>query len=183
MSLPVQLHRELVMPYLLYANPRYFILGPLVFSQATQDYIERASAQRPLPASQQNSPLVTRRYDKPRFDGEELVVVSSPMFPHRITKGYDDPDRFVLSEVNGNRVGSLRHLVQLVRDTTEPQIILKFARASRRTHETMVFNRAELLDSTAKIIEENGIRYPYSPDLRPLWEKSVTVVPKPAAGS
>jgi len=183
MRLPVQSHRDLVMPYLLYSTPRYFILGPLVFSQATQDYIERASAQRPLPASQQNSPLITRRYDRPRFDGEELVVVSSPMFPHRITKGYDDPERFVLSEVNGNRVRSLQHLVQLVRDTTEPQIILKFARASRRTHETMVFDRAELLESTATIIEENGIRYPYSPDLRPLWEKSVTIVPKAAAGS
>jgi hypothetical protein len=171
------------MPYLLYATPRYFILGPLVFSQATQDYVERATAQRPLPTRQQNSPLITRRYDKPSFDGEELVVVSSPMFPHRITKGYDDPERFVLTEVNGNRVTSLQHLLQLVRDTAEPQIILKFARASRRTHETMVFNRAELLESTTKIIEENGIRYPYSPDLRPLWEKSVTVVPKPPAGS
>jgi hypothetical protein len=171
------------MPYLLNGTPRYFILGPLVFSQATQDYVERTSAQRPLPASQQNSPLVTRRYDKPRFDGEELVVVTSPMFPHRITKGYDDPERFVLSEVNGQRVKSLQHLVQLLRDDTQSQITLKFARASRRTHETMVFNRAELLESTAKIIEENGIRYPYSPDLRPLWEKSLTVMPKPASGS
>lgn len=183
MKLPVQLHRDLVMPYLLNGTPRYFILGPLVFSQATQDYVERTSAQRPLPASQQNSPLVTRRYDKPRFDGEELVVVTSPMFPHRITKGYDDPERFVLSEVNGQRVKSLQHLVQLLRDDTQSQITLKFARASRRTHETMVFNRAELLESTAKIIEENGIRYPYSPDLRPLWEKSLTVMPKPASGS
>ncbi|HVH90912.1 MAG TPA: hypothetical protein VM783_05940, partial [Candidatus Acidoferrum sp.] len=183
MKLPVQSHRELVMPYLLNATPRYFILGPLVFSQATQDYIERASAQRPMPASQQNSPLVTRRYDKPRFDGEELVVVTSPMFPHRITKGYDDPERFVLSEVNGQRVKSLQHLVQLLRDDTQSQITLKFARASRRTHETMVFNRAELLESTAKVIEENGIRYPYSFDLRPLWEKSLTVMPKSAAGS
>src|SRR5438128_2996325 len=51
MKLPVQSHRELVMPYLLNASPRYFILGPLVFSQATQDFVERASAQRPLPAS------------------------------------------------------------------------------------------------------------------------------------
>jgi hypothetical protein len=105
------------------------------------------------------------------------------MFPHRITKGYDDPERFVLSELNGNRVRSLQHLVQLVRDTAEPQIILKFAKASRRAHETMVFDRGELLESTATIIEENGIRYPYSPDLRPLWEKSVTIVPKAAAGS
>jgi S1-C subfamily serine protease len=182
MKAPVQSSRELVMPYLLNRTPRYFILGPLVFSQATQDYLERAGAQRPLPASLQNSPLVTRRYDKPRFDGEELVVVTSPMFPHRITKGYDDPERFVLSEINGQRVRSLQHLVQLLRDDTQPQIVLKFARASRRTHETMVFDRSELLESTAKIIEENGIRYPYSPDLRPVWEKSV-VMPKPAAGS
>jgi PDZ domain len=183
MRLPVQSRRDLVMPYLLNTSPRYFILGPLVFSQATQDYIERATAQRPLPASQQNSPLVTRRYDKPRFDGEELVVVASPMFPHRITKGYDDPERFVLSEVNGQRVRSLQHLVQILRDDAELQITLKFARASRRTHETMVFNRAELLESTAKVIEENGIRYPSSPDLRPIWEKSLTVMPKPLGGS
>ena len=183
MKLPVQSQRELVVPYLLNANPRYFILGPLVFSQATQDYVERASAQRPMPASQQNSPLLTRRYDKPRFDGEELVVVTSPMFPHRITKGYDDPERFVLTEVNGQRVKSLQHLVQLLRDDTQPQITLKFAKTSRRAHETMVFNRAELLESTSKIIEENGIRYPYSPDLRPIWEKSLTVISKPASGS
>jgi S1-C subfamily serine protease len=182
MKLPVQSQRELVVPYLLNANPRYFILGPLVFSQATQDYVERASAQRPMPASQQNSPLVTRRYDKPRFDGEELVVVVSPMFPHRITKGYDDPERFVLTEVNGQRVKSLQHLVQLVRDDTQPQITLKFAKTSRRAHETMVFDRAELLGSTTKIIEENGIRYPYSPDLRAIWEKSLTVISKPASG-
>ena len=183
MSVPVQSRRELVMPYLLNASPRYFILGPLVFSQVTQDYVERATAQRPLPASQQNSPLITRRYDKPRFDGEELVIVASPMFPDRITKGYDDPERFVLSEINGHRVTSLRDLVQFLHDDREPQITLKFAKASRRTHETMVFNRAELLESTAKVIEENGIRYPYSPDLRPLWDKSLTIMPKPAAGS
>ena len=92
-------------------------------------------------------------------------------------------ERFVLSEVNGQHVRSLRHLIQILRDDAEVQVTLKFARASRRTHETMVFDRVELLESTAKIIEENGIRYPYSPDLRPVWEKSLTVIPKPAAGS
>ncbi len=182
-KVPVQTHRELVIPYLLNASPRYFILGPLVLTQATQDYLERTIDQRPLSASRRNSPLVSRRYDKPRFDGEELVVVASPMFPHRITKGYDDPERLVLSEVNGQSVRSLQHLVQILRGDTQPQIVLKFAKTSRRVHETMVFNRAELLDSTAEIIEENGIRYPYSRDLRPVWEKSLTVMPKAAAGS
>ncbi len=40
-------HRELVIPYLLNANPRYFIFGPFVFSQTTQDYLERLGNQRP----------------------------------------------------------------------------------------------------------------------------------------
>jgi hypothetical protein len=34
----------------------------------------------------------------------------------------------------------------------------------------MVFNRAELKEATSKILEENGIRYPYSSDLRTVWE-------------
>jgi hypothetical protein len=47
----------------------------------------------------------------------------------------------------------------------------------------MVFNRGELVESTSMILEENGIRHPYSLDLRPLWERSLTILPKPAAGS
>jgi hypothetical protein len=36
----------------------------------------------------------------------------------------------------------------------------------------MVFYRKDLIEATGKILEENGIRYPYSPDLRTLWEAS-----------
>ena len=69
------------------------------------------------------SPLVTRRGDQPRFDGEELVVVTSPMFPHRIGKGYDNPLSKVVKEINGVRIKNLRHLVEILRDSkhlTEP---------------------------------------------------------------
>jgi S1-C subfamily serine protease len=171
-ELPVQSRRELVVPYLLSGTPRYFILGPLVFSQTTQDYLDRLGNQRPTTLSQRPSPLITRRYDKPAFQGEELVVVASPAFPHRINKGYDDPNRAVVSEFNGIPVKNLRHLVELIRDSQDTQITLKFAKSGVMTHETMVFNRKELLDSTGKILEENGIRYPYSADLRQVWEKS-----------
>ena len=180
--LPVQTERELVVPYLLAANPRYFILGPLVFSQTTQDYLERLGNQRPTTLSQRPSPLVTRRFDKPAFEGEELVVVSSPAFPHRITKGYDDPNRAVVSAVNGTPIKNLRHLVELIRDCQENQITIKFAKSGVLTHETMVFNRKDLLESTGKILEDNGIRYPYSADLRAVWEKSSAAVPKTAKG-
>jgi S1-C subfamily serine protease len=182
-NVPIPPRREMVVPYLMNTSPRYFIFGPLVFSQATQEYIERMTAQRSLPANQPISPLLMRRYDKPRFEGEELVIVSSPMFPDRITKGYDDPDRSVVSDINGIHVRNLRHLVEILRDNTESQVILKFAKLIHRTHETMVFNRTELLESTGKILEENGIRFPSSADLRTIWGKSLTIVPKPLAGS
>ena len=169
-QLPVQNQREMVIPYLLAANPRYFILGPLVFTQVTQDYLDRIGNQQPALLGPGVSPLVTRRYDKPAFPGEELIVVASPMFPHRITNGYDDAMRAVLSEVDGIPVKNLRHLIQIVRDDKDPEITLKFAKSGILTHETMVFRRAELLASTNKILEENGIRYPYSADLRGVWE-------------
>ena len=123
---------------------------------------------------------VTRRYDKPAFENEELIVVASPLFPHRITRGYDDPNRAVLSEVNGVKLKNLRHLVELLRDSRDEQLSFKFAASGVLTHETMVFNRSELKEATGKILEENGIRYPFSPDLRTLWEASAPAEKKSA---
>jgi hypothetical protein len=179
LDLPVQAQRDLVIPYLMESNPRYFILGPLVFSQTTQDYLERLGGQRTSSSGRRSSPLLTRRFDKPDFPGEEIVVVSSPMFPHRITNGYDDPNRAVVTEINDIPLKNLRHLVEIVRDLRAPQITFKFARAGVFTHETMVFNRDELMAATTKILEENGIRYPFSPDLRVVWETAMSANPQP----
>ena len=41
--------------------------------------------------------------------------------------------------------------------------------ALERFYERWEF-RAELMEATGKILEENGIRYPYSADLRAVWE-------------
>jgi hypothetical protein len=179
-TLPVSSQRELVIPYLMDKNPRFFIFGPFVFSATTQDYLERLGNQQPPTLGRRPSPLVTRRFDKPAFENEELVVVASPLFPTRITKGYDDPNRSVVSEINGIPVKNLRHLVEILRDTRDERISFKFASSGVLTHETMVFNRKDLLEATGKILEENGIRYPYSPDLRTLWEASDRTTPKSA---
>ncbi len=107
-------------------------------------------------------------------------MVASPLFPHRITQGYDDPNRGVLTEVNNIRVKNLRHLVEILRDSRDQQISFKFASAGVLTHETMVFNRSDLIEATGKILEENGIRYPYSADLRAIWEATEMQAPKSA---
>src|SRR5262249_27477324 len=78
LTLPVSSQRELVIPYLMDKNPRFFIFGPFVFSATTQDYLERLGNQQPPTLGRRPSPLVTRRFDKPAFDNEELVVVASP---------------------------------------------------------------------------------------------------------
>jgi len=71
-------------------------------------------------------------------------------------------------------------LVEILRDSRDERISFKFASSGVLTHETMVFNREDLMEATAKILEENGIRYPYSPDLRAVWETSNPTAPKSA---
>jgi len=175
LNVPTSTRRDLVIPYLLDAQPRYFIFGPLVFSQTTQDYIDRIGNRNSPAPGGQPSPLLTRRFDKPEFDDEELVVVAAPLFPHRITQGYDDPNRAVLSAVNDVPIRNLRHLVEILRDSRDEQISFKFAASGKLSHETMVFNRSELKDATRQILEENGIRYPISADLRAVWEAAAPV--------
>ena len=84
--------------------------------------------------------------------------------------------------VLGSPLLALRHLVELLRDNHDQQITFKFAKSGVMTHETMVFNRKDLVESTAKILEENGIRFPYSPDLKPIWEKAALPADKISQG-
>jgi len=171
LNMPLDSQREFVTPYLMNRNPRYFIYGPLVFSPATQDYLERLGSQWELGLGRQGSPLMARRYDKRAFADEEMVVVVSPMLPHQITKGYDDPNALVVTEVNGIPVKNLNHLVEILRDTNDPQVVFKFAKTLSQARETLVFNRAEIMSATEEILNDSGIRFPYSEDLRSIWEK------------
>jgi hypothetical protein len=100
------------------------------------------------------NPTLARLLDRVRFPGEELVVVTSPMFNHKITKGYGDPVGQVLKEVNGTAVKNLKHLVELLRDSTSEYLTFRFAEEEK---EVLVFNRQELDRATEQIMEDNGI--------------------------
>jgi S1-C subfamily serine protease len=147
--------------------PSYFIYGPLVFSPVSNEFVA-ALATRFYALASIASPLALRRGDLPKFEGEELVIVSSPMFPHRIGKGYDDPFTKVIKEVNGVRIKNLRHLVEVLRDSKE-----KFTRISfdDKFSETIVFDHQEILKATDEILSDNGIREQASEDLSAVWSK------------
>lgn len=134
-------------------KPSYFIHGPLVFSPAKAGAISWYVTARPDLENIQ-SPLFARYSDYQRFASEELVVVTSPLFAHKITKGYDDPLGQVVAEINGIKVKNLKHLVEIIRDCTDEYLTFRFAEVAT---EVLVFRREELDKVTEEILEDNGI--------------------------
>ena len=167
-SVPVYPVPIRVIPYKLLEYPRYFIYGPLVFSVANQEMGENLVASRRWARylSYTRNPMMSRLYDKPQFEGEEIVIVCSRMFPHRITKGYSDPSLAAVTHLNDQEVKNLRQFALLLKDCQDDFIRLRLA----GNGEGLVFRRSEIEASTEEILTDEGIRYQCSPDLRDIWE-------------
>jgi S1-C subfamily serine protease len=141
--------------------PPYFIYGPLVFSSGTSELM-RAAMRYGSMSGMITSPMLTRAFDPPAFAGEELVVIPSPFFPHKIAKGYSSPAGGVVKSVNGITIKNLRHLVEVLRDARQEFLTISFA---QKGDETLVFSRKEMESATVEILNDNGIRSQGSPDL------------------
>jgi len=166
-ELPVKTKYPMLIESLKGRYPSYFIYGPLVFSPVTAEFAsatDRAGGRLALIGS----PLATRRSDLPKFEGEELVVVTSPMFPNKIGKGYDNPQTKIVKEINGVPVKNLHHLVEILRDSKEKFTTIRF---DDKFSETIVFNHQEALRATDDVLSDNGIRQQASDDLTPVWSK------------
>ncbi len=146
--------------------PSYFIHGPLVFSPVRADAIEMYGNLNPdLFGS--NSPMVNRRFDRVRFAGEELVVVTAPMFSHKIARGYADPVGKVVLDVNGVKIKNLRHLVETIRDCQDDYLTFRFA---EDWSAVLVFDRKEMEKATEEILDENGVARRGSADVMKVWK-------------
>jgi S1-C subfamily serine protease len=168
-DVPVSPDRPLLIPSLDGAYPPYFVYGPLVFSSASAEFVNGLANMGGLlqGLSFLGSPLVTRRGDRPAFPGEELVVVTSPFFPHRLSEGYGSAIARTVASVNGIRIKNLRHLVEVLRDARTEFITFAF---SGRGSETLVFPRKEMLAATDEILTDNGVRAQASPELLAVWQ-------------
>jgi S1-C subfamily serine protease len=170
-ELPVKSTPPMILAGLDGAYPPYFVYGSLVFSSATSDFVgglmRGNSGRRWMTLLMgSGSPLLQRVGDKQSFEGERLVVVSSPFFPHKVSKGYSNPLSEVVKTINGVPIKNLEHLVHVLRDCKDPFITIEFD--SRRA-ETLVFSRAEMLAATDDILTDNGVRSQGSPDLMAIW--------------
>ena len=167
-TLPVKSKYPLAMAPLDGTYPSFFIFGPMVFSNATMDFVAAYTRSGGGASGIMGSSLVRRLMEKPDFAGEQLVVVSSPFFPHKLVEGYSNPMAKVVKTVNGVAVKNLAHLVELLRDSKDEFLTIEF---DSHTFEALVFKRAELLTATDDILTDNGIRSQGSADTLAVWNK------------
>ena len=164
--------------YLAGNAPSYFIYGPLVFTEATQNYARSFtygdSPETLLGYAREGNPMLTRYGDRPAFPDERLVILAHPMFVHKISTGYKGPYADALSEVNGVAVRNLKHLVEVLRDLTDEFVEFKFR---GRFSEIIVFNRKEALEATEEVLNDNGIREQCSTDVAPSWNRGKSKKP------
>ena len=172
LQVPVTRFRELVFRELKGAYPRHFIFGPAVFTVASRDLIQGLGTKGLSLMSQMNSLIITRNQSKPEYEGEEIVLLR--LLPHRITKGYDSIPFGVVTHINDQKVENLKDVVKKIRDCTDEFLILTMD----GNYETLVFNRADMAESTEEILGDEGIRYQYSKEFEPIWEGTAAAASK-----
>jgi len=151
--------------------PSYFILGPVVFCEAMAQLmggLTRAphGMEWMMYLAYTGSPLIKECGEKQEFSGQRVVYISSPFFPHKLSKGYGNPTWKVVQSVNGHPVKNLANLVELIRDSNDEFLTIECA---GRSAETWVFPRKEMLSATEEILNDNGIRSQGSSNLMSIW--------------
>ncbi len=149
--------------------PPYFILGPVVFSCASRQLMAKIDQAPGLEAalSFRGSPLISRRTADKAFEGEELVIVTSPLFSHKISEGYSDPSLCVVKAVNGVPIKNLLHLVKVLRDSQDDFVDIEFADSYA---ESLVFPRSAMVRSTEAILSDNDVPNQGSADTLAVWD-------------
>ncbi len=163
LDMPVANKRDELIPAIGDDYPEYFIVGPLVFSPARREHL--MNFYTPFLAMQGN-PAALRADQVKDFEGEEIVMIVSDFLPHPITKGYEIVYKPAVKELNGVKVKSLAHLVEMIRDSQDEYLKFTFY---DKGQETLVFNRQDLIDSTETILEDNSIRNQGSDRFMKIW--------------
>lgn len=183
-NVPLVADSPLLIPLLHGDYPSYFICGPVVFSEASQEFLSdlsRASAAYNVVTylGLIGSPLVKRMGDKPESPDQRLVIISSPLFPHRLSQGYSDPLGDVVKTINGTPVKNLADLVRLLRDSKDEFITIDVGGHG----ENLVFPRVEMVAATDEILDDNGIRNQGSPDMMAIWNAKTSDKTAPGVSS
>jgi S1-C subfamily serine protease len=163
LEVPLFTKRKQLIPDIRGEYPSYFIFGPMCFVGVSSGFLSSAASGSSL----SGNPITTRRGEAPAFEGEELVAISAPFFPHRLAKGYPTPSGRAVKSVNGTAIRNLKHLVEVLRDSRDEFLVFAFA---GRGADNLVFSRQECLQAMEDILADNNVRAQGSSDLLALWK-------------
>ena len=146
-------------------RPTYFIYGGLAFAPVTTEMATQAGsywAHLGIAGS-----LLTQSIRKQRSEPtDEVVVLCSPIIPHRLTKGYDISPLSVLTHVNDQPVKNLRQMIGLIKANKQPFIIFRF---EDDYEEKVVLDPKRVAQFTPEILSNNNIPSVRSEDLKDVW--------------
>jgi hypothetical protein len=163
---PVAANRPLLIPALNGDYPPYFVYGPMVFSNMSADFFNSINKDILGEIAFAGMPFISRRGDAPAFEGEELVLIVAPLFPHKLSQGYWPPVGWTLRSVDDQPIKNLRHLVEVLRDGKGEFVTFEFF---GRGTETFAFPRKEIMAATDEILSDNGVRAQASAALLDVW--------------
>ncbi|MFK7759408.1 MAG: trypsin-like peptidase domain-containing protein [Phycisphaerales bacterium] len=156
--------RDELVPWIGNDYPEYFIMGPMIFTPVRREHFFNLYLGYGIV---DGSPVGLRMNDERDYEGQEYVVLAASFLPHSITKGYEVYGNPTLKTVNGQKIKSVEHLVEVLRDNEDEMLKFEFY---DRSQESLVFNAEELMDSIEEVLEDNSIRNQGSDRFMDIWE-------------
>ena len=159
-----------IVPYIGEAQPEYFIYGPLSFTVASQEFVMGMPKNLRQTLAERGFEPLYRRLEQRSDAAQELVICPTKMFAHPMTKGISDPLYSTLKRLNGETIVDLEHVVSIL-DKLGPKdtATFEFSTVDHTRTNRVVLEHGAVLESIEDILSDNGIRRPYSANLRSLW--------------
>jgi hypothetical protein len=147
-SLPLK-GRVSITPLLFEKEPRYYLFGGMIFAPLTVNYLKVWGAGWYSKAPKNLKHIATNQ-EKIDKDIEELVLLNN-ILPNDENANYEFGFRMV-SEVNGQKVISLNHFVQLIEESKEQYINILF-----RSEARLILDKEKAFQSDKETMKSYGI--------------------------
>lgn len=139
-------------------RPTYFVFGGFLFAPLSRDYLKSWGSEWWKAAPNE---LMTVYETSIRTRERQEVVILQKVLADKVNQGYHEYENHVVARIDGVRVASLRHLVELVETGDEPFLTVELNDGQR-----LVLDREKARERTPEILERFNVRYDRSLDLR-----------------
>lgn len=141
------------------SRPTYYIVGGVVFSPLTLNYLYGWDKWNDVPLKLRTYNALARRLENQH---RKQVIVVVDVLPDAINQGYTGFEDLVVSTVNDITINTMQELVRAFEDNTEPFHVI----AVEPYQSKMIFRREGLDEKSQKILEKYEIPSDRSQDLR-----------------